>query len=33
MHLHGHFFQLLSKDGKPIEGSPIVKRYIELKTG
>ena len=33
MHLHGHFFQLLSKDGKPIEGSPIVKDTLNLKPG
>ncbi|MEC2715190.1 multicopper oxidase family protein [Bacillus cereus] len=33
MHLHGHFFQLLSKDGKPIEGSPIVKDALNLKPG
>ncbi|PEZ04813.1 copper oxidase [Bacillus sp. AFS018417] len=33
MHLHGHFFQLLSKNGKPIEGSPIVKDTLNLKPG
>ncbi|WP_144551021.1 multicopper oxidase family protein [Bacillus mycoides] len=33
MHLHGHFFQALSKDGKPIEGSPIVKDTLNLKPG
>ncbi|OPA35279.1 copper oxidase [Bacillus cereus] len=33
MHLHGHFFQLLSKEGKPIEGSPIVKDTLNLKPG
>ncbi|PEE72692.1 multicopper oxidase family protein [Bacillus thuringiensis] len=33
MHLHGHFFQVLSKDGKPIEGSPIVKDTLNLKPG
>ncbi|MED2710651.1 MULTISPECIES: multicopper oxidase family protein [Bacillus cereus group] len=33
MHLHGHFFQVLSKDGKPIEGSPIVKDTLNLKLG
>ncbi|OPA26184.1 copper oxidase [Bacillus cereus] len=33
MHLHGHFFQLLSKGGKPIEGSPIVKDTLNLKPG
>jgi len=30
MHLHGHFFQVLSKDGKPIEGSPIIKDTLKL---
>lgn len=33
MHLHGHFFQVLSKDGKPIEGSPIVKDTLNLRPG
>ncbi|MCH5472345.1 multicopper oxidase family protein [Bacillus cereus] len=33
MHLHGHFFQVLSKDGKPIKGSPIVKDTLNLKPG
>ncbi|MFS0728387.1 multicopper oxidase family protein [Paenibacillus sp. 1P07SE] len=33
MHLHGHFFQVLSKDGKPLEGSPIIKDTINLKPG
>jgi FtsP/CotA-like multicopper oxidase with cupredoxin domain len=33
MHLHGHFFQVLSKNGKPIEGSPIVKDTLNLKSG
>ncbi|CAM3471587.1 multicopper oxidase family protein [Marinicrinis lubricantis] len=33
MHLHGHFFQVLSKNGKPIEGSPIVKDTLNLKPG
>ncbi|WP_141432577.1 multicopper oxidase family protein [Bacillus sp. 03113] len=33
MHLHGHFFQVLSKNGQPIEGSPIVKDTINLKPG
>ncbi|WP_045519405.1 multicopper oxidase family protein [Neobacillus niacini] len=33
MHLHGHFFQVLSKNGKPIEGSPIEKDTINLKPG
>lgn len=33
IHLHGHFFQVLSKDGKPIEGSPIVKDTLNLRPG
>lgn len=33
MHLHGHFFQVLSKNGKPIKGSPIVKDTLNLKSG
>lgn len=33
MHLHGHFFQVLSKNGKPVEGSPIVKDTINLEPG
>jgi len=33
MHLHGHFFQVLSKNGKPLEGSPIIKDTLNLKQG
>lgn len=33
MHLHGHSFQVLSKNGKLIEGSPIVKDTVNLKPG
>lgn len=33
MHLHGHFFQVLSKNGEPIEGSPILKDTINVKPG
>lgn len=33
MHLHGHFFQVLSKNGTPVEGSPIVKDTLNLKPG
>ncbi|PRX58813.1 FtsP/CotA-like multicopper oxidase with cupredoxin domain [Cohnella sp. SGD-V74] len=33
MHLHGHFFQVLSKNGKPLEGSPIIKDTLNLKPG
>lgn len=33
MHLHGHFFQVLSKDGKAVQGSPIIKDTLNLKPG
>ncbi|MGJ7920251.1 multicopper oxidase family protein [Neobacillus sp. LXY-4] len=33
MHLHGHSFQVLSKNGKTVEGSPIIKDTINLKPG
>lgn len=33
MHLHGHFFQVLSKNGEPIQGSPILKDTLNLKPG
>jgi FtsP/CotA-like multicopper oxidase with cupredoxin domain len=33
MHLHGHTFQVLSKNGKPLSGSPILKDTINLKPG
>jgi FtsP/CotA-like multicopper oxidase with cupredoxin domain len=33
MHLHGHFFQVLSKNGKPLAGSPVVKDTLNLKPG
>lgn len=33
MHLHGHFFQVLSKNGKAIEGTPVVKDTINVKPG
>ncbi|WP_336788298.1 multicopper oxidase family protein [Paenibacillus sp. MMO-177] len=33
MHLHGHFFQVLSKNGKPLEGSPIIKDTLNVKPG
>ena len=33
MHLHGHSFQVLSKNGKPVEGSPIIKDTINLTPG
>nr|WP_295974089.1 multicopper oxidase family protein [uncultured Bacillus sp.] len=33
MHLHGHSFQVLSKNGQPVEGSPIIKDTISLEPG
>lgn len=33
MHLHGHFFQVLSKNGVAIDSSPIIKDTINLKPG
>ncbi|RDE23463.1 multicopper oxidase family protein [Parageobacillus thermoglucosidasius] len=33
MHLHGHFFQVLSKNGKPMTGSPLIKDTLNLKPG
>ncbi|WP_409346818.1 multicopper oxidase family protein [Paenibacillus sp. MBLB4367] len=33
MHLHGHFFQVLSRNGKPLEGSPLIKDTLNLKPG
>lgn len=33
MHLHGHSFQVLSKNGNPVKGSPIVKDTINLEPG
>jgi FtsP/CotA-like multicopper oxidase with cupredoxin domain len=33
MHLHGHFFQVLSKNGQPLEGSPMVKDTLNVKPG
>lgn len=33
MHLHGHFFQVLSKNGKPLGGSPIIKDTLNLQPG
>ncbi|MBP0726847.1 multicopper oxidase family protein [Bacillus sp. RG28] len=33
MHLHGHFFQILSKNGIPVTGSPIIKDTLSLKPG
>lgn len=33
MHLHGHFFHVLSKDDKPISGAPIRKDTLLIKPG
>jgi len=33
MHLHGHFFQVLSKNGQPVSGSPLVKDTLNLLPG
>jgi FtsP/CotA-like multicopper oxidase with cupredoxin domain len=33
MHLHGHFFQVLNKNGEPIEGSPLMKDTLNIKPG
>jgi FtsP/CotA-like multicopper oxidase with cupredoxin domain len=33
MHLHGHFFQVLSKNGKPLEGAPLMKDTLNVKPG
>jgi FtsP/CotA-like multicopper oxidase with cupredoxin domain len=33
MHLHGHFFQVLSKDGNPLTGAPIIKDTLMVKPG
>jgi FtsP/CotA-like multicopper oxidase with cupredoxin domain len=33
MHLHGHFFQVLSRNGKPVKGSPLVKDTINILPG
>ncbi|WP_408011674.1 multicopper oxidase family protein [Pseudalkalibacillus sp. A8] len=33
MHLHGHFFQVLSKNEKTISGAPIMKDTLNLKPG
>ncbi|MDV2686439.1 multicopper oxidase family protein [Alkalihalophilus lindianensis] len=33
MHLHGEFFSVMSKDGSPISGSPIVKDTLNVRPG
>ncbi|KAF0995948.1 multicopper oxidase family protein [Geobacillus sp. TFV-3] len=33
MHLHGHFFQVLSKNGKSVTGSPLMKDSLNVNPG
>ncbi|MCG3083329.1 multicopper oxidase domain-containing protein, partial [Anoxybacillus sp. LAT27] len=33
MHLHGHFFQVLSKNGKPVTGAPLIKDSLNVNPG
>lgn len=33
MHLHGEFFNVISKDGTPIQGSPILKDTLNVRPG
>jgi len=33
MHLHGHFFEILSKNGKPVTGAVIMKDTLMIKPG
>lgn len=33
MHLHGHTFQVLSKNGVPLKGSPVYKDTLSIKPG
>lgn len=33
MHLHGHFFQVLSKNGEPVTGSPLMKDTLNVNPG
>ncbi|MFU1796053.1 multicopper oxidase family protein [Paenibacillus azoreducens] len=33
MHLHGHFFQVLSKSGQPLDGTPVIKDTLNVKPG
>nr|WP_232463314.1 multicopper oxidase family protein [Tumebacillus avium] len=33
MHLHGHFFQVLSKNGQPLQGTPLLKDTLNVKPG
>ncbi|MGG3871019.1 multicopper oxidase family protein [Brevibacillus laterosporus] len=33
MHLHGHFFQVLNKNGQPLDGAPVIKDTLNVKPG
>jgi FtsP/CotA-like multicopper oxidase with cupredoxin domain len=33
MHLHGHFFQVLIRNGKTVQGAPIIKDTLNVKPG
>ncbi|MDP4549615.1 multicopper oxidase family protein [Alkalihalobacillus macyae] len=33
MHLHGHFFQILSKNGTKLKGAPVIKDTLNVKPG
>lgn len=33
IHLHGHFFQVLTKNGQPINGSPLMKDTLNVRPG
>ena len=33
MHLHGHFFQVLSRNGRPLKGAPVIKDTLNVKPG
>ncbi|MCR8644348.1 multicopper oxidase family protein [Paenibacillus sp. N1-5-1-14] len=33
MHLHGHFFQVISKNGQPLTGAPVIKDTLNVKPG
>ncbi|WP_371753168.1 multicopper oxidase family protein [Ferviditalea candida] len=33
MHLHGHFFQVLSKNGQPLQGAPLIKDTLNVRPG
>ncbi|MCM3763060.1 multicopper oxidase family protein [Alkalihalobacillus oceani] len=33
MHLHGEFFNVISKDGNPIQGSPVLKDTLNVRPG